>query len=273
MKNKSSATRPASRATDGAAGALRPRVRQAGPVPRRAVGSSLAPRPRRRPPKHSGGDARLSLLAAARELFARYGYRAVSARQIARRAAVDPSLLCYYFKGKNGLYREVLAEALAPVFAAVAALGGAPGADPPSADAATSVAAPREVAGEAAEVMARVVAAYMRVLAANPWIPGLIVREVLSGTGGYRNQFVRDFPGQIAPLAIAALQRAGAAGRLRPGLDPRLALISCIGMAVMPFIGAPVLEKVFGSDFLREPERLITHTLDMVRHALQGPDA
>jgi hypothetical protein len=111
----------------------------------------------------------------------------------------------------------------------------------------------------------------MRVLAANPWIPGLIVREVLTGTGTYRTQFVRDFPSQIAPLAIDALRRAAEAGKLRPGLDPRLALVSCIGMAVMPFIGAPVLAKVFGDDLLQDPETLVAHTLDMVRHALQGP--
>jgi AcrR family transcriptional regulator len=146
------------------------------------------------------------------------------------------------------------------VFAAVAALGGAAPAAPLEAGA----------AGESAPVIERLVAAYMRVLAANPWIPGLIVREVLTGTGSYRAQFVRDFPSQVAPLAIDALRRAGAAGQLRPGLDPRLALVSCIGMAVMPFIGAPVLSKVFGDDFLREPERLVAHTLDMVRHALQA---
>ncbi len=66
------------------------------------------------------------MLAAARELFVRYGYRAVSARQIAGLAGVDPSLLSYHFNGKFGLYREVLGMALSPVFAAVDAVADAP---------------------------------------------------------------------------------------------------------------------------------------------------
>lgn len=252
MKNKAPVRGPGRAAP----AARRGRRVQAGPVPRRAKGSGVAARSRGRPAKGSGLDTRAALLGAARELFVRYGYRAVSARQIARLAGVDPSLLAYHFSGKNGLYREVLGLALAPVFAAARSLGEP--APPPAADGA-----------DVEEPIERMLAAYMRVLAANPWIPGLIVREVLVG-GGYRAQFVRDFPSQIAPLAIEAIRSATKAGRYRAGLDPRLVLVSCIGMAVMPFLGAPVFEKLFGDGFLRDPEPYIAHTRDLLRHALQA---
>jgi len=253
MKNKA----PARGAARGTPPAARRRRVQPGPVPRRAKGSGVPPRARGRPAKGSGLDARAALLAAARELFVRYGYRAVSARQIARLAGVDPSLLAYHFSGKHGLYREVLGLALEPVFAAARSLGE------PDARATAD-------AGDGGEPIERVLAAYMRVLAANPWIPGLIVREVLVGGGGYRAQFVRDFPSQIAPLALESIRGATAAGRYRAGLDPRLVLVSCIGMAVMPFLGAPVFEKLFGDGFLRDPEPYIAHTRDMLRNALQA---
>ncbi len=43
------------------------------------------------------------LLAAARELFLRYGYRAVSSRQIGAAAGVNFAMIRYYFGGKPGL--------------------------------------------------------------------------------------------------------------------------------------------------------------------------
>ncbi|MCU0757740.1 MAG: TetR family transcriptional regulator [Steroidobacteraceae bacterium] len=229
----------------GARDAARP-----GPVPRR---SKVDGRVRGRPRKGSRGDARAALLEAARGLFSRYGYREVSARQIARAAGVNPSLLAYYFKGKYGLYGEVLARALEPVFAAAGAL-----------------VAP--VAGEPAEeAVERLVGAYMRVLAANPWIPGLILREVLAGSGPWRDAFVRDFPSRLAPPTLEAIADGIRAGRLRPGLDPRLVLVSCIALAVMPFLGAPVFSRLFGDGMVREPDALIEHTLDFIRHALRAP--
>ncbi len=90
------------------------------------------------------------------------------------------------------------------------------------------------------------------------------------GSGPYRAQFVRDFPSRIAPLAIESIRRSIEAGRLRAGLDPRLVFVSCIGMAAMPFIAAPLLERLFGREFARDPERLIGHTLEMLRHALRA---
>src|SRR5438876_4329699 len=43
-----------------------------------------------------------------RSLFLRYGYRAVSSRQIGAAAGVNFALIRYYFGGKPGLYREIL---------------------------------------------------------------------------------------------------------------------------------------------------------------------
>jgi AcrR family transcriptional regulator len=42
------------------------------------------------------------LLTAARELFLRYGYRAVSSRQISGAAGANVAMIRYYFGGKPG---------------------------------------------------------------------------------------------------------------------------------------------------------------------------
>src|ERR1700751_4144714 len=70
-------------------------------------------RGRGRPPAGSVGNVRERLLHAARELFLRYGYRAVSSRQIGAAAGVNFAMIRYYFGGKPGLYREIL-RALMP---------------------------------------------------------------------------------------------------------------------------------------------------------------
>jgi AcrR family transcriptional regulator len=204
-----------------------------------------APRPRGRPRKASAPDARALLLGCARELFVKYGYRAVSGRQIAKRAGVNPALVSYYFEGKYGLYREVLQEALAPLFAILQ----------------------EEASGEAATL--GLVSNYMRMLAANPWIAGLVLREVLAPNGPWRSQFIDDFPARIAPRAAAAIQHAIDSGQFRSDLDPKLATFSCISLAVMPFLAAPILGPVFGIDPLgRDTERVIEHTMQVLRAGL-----
>jgi AcrR family transcriptional regulator len=57
-------------------------------------------RGRGRPRAASAGNVRERLLHAARELFLRYGYRAVSSRQIGAAAGVNFAMIRYYFGGK-----------------------------------------------------------------------------------------------------------------------------------------------------------------------------
>src|SRR5215468_1487809 len=71
-------------------------------------------RGRGRPRGASTGNVRERLLHAARDLFLRYGYRAVSSRQIGAAAGVNFAMIRYYFGGKPGLYREILQGLLPP---------------------------------------------------------------------------------------------------------------------------------------------------------------
>ncbi|NTV73411.1 MAG: TetR/AcrR family transcriptional regulator [Holophaga sp.] len=58
-------------------------------------------------------DTRDSLLDAALACFAKYGYDATSIRLIASLAGKNSSLISYYFKSKEGLYRDVFKRMLA----------------------------------------------------------------------------------------------------------------------------------------------------------------
>ena len=58
----------------------------------------------------SRGDAtRQKLVDAAVQLFATVGYNAVSTREIAQAAGVNPAAIGFHFKGKQGLYAVVIA--------------------------------------------------------------------------------------------------------------------------------------------------------------------
>ena len=91
--------------------------------------SGVAPedRSRRRRGRPKRGDARSGrdrIVAAAEEEFSQVGFEASSFRSIARRAAVDPSLVHHYFADKSELVVEVLRLPVNPVQLLAEALQG-----------------------------------------------------------------------------------------------------------------------------------------------------
>lgn len=169
---------------------------------------------------------RAALLDAAGALFARHGYTAVPLRRIARAAGVTPAMVHYYFGDKQGLYDAMLEDALTRLLARV-----------------RRVTAGGVAPGQEVEALLGVL---VETLGSEPWIPQLVVREVLFEEGRFRERFVRGYASQIAELLPGLVRREIAAGRFRGDLDPVLAFVSLVGMTVFPFAGRPVLERVLG---------------------------
>lgn len=75
------------------------------------MGKTGTKRKKQGQPGPSGsGDARQTLIRAAKKLFARKGLSATTIRDIAMEANLNSSLISYYFKGKTGLYKACLEE-------------------------------------------------------------------------------------------------------------------------------------------------------------------
>jgi TetR/AcrR family transcriptional regulator len=197
----------------------------------------------RSPGRPPGGDAavRDALLETARGLFLRRGFASVTIRQIAAAAGSSPATIHYHFGDKLGLYRAMLQAAIAPV---VEVLQGLDDTTP------------------AVEVhLEDVLGLYGRMLAANPWVPALIVQEVLTEDGPFREQFIEQFAGRLAPLLVAVIRREQAAGTVRADVDPRLAALSAISLTVFPFLALPVAGRVLGVSVDGEAAaRLTAHT-------------
>lgn len=187
-----------------------------------------APR-KRSPGRPSGeaGDQRAALLDAARHGFARDGYAGASLRGIAQIAHVSPALPAYYFGDKMGLLTAVLEERVAPLVQSLATAVGA--------------AAPDPVA-----MLEAFVHAYTRTAARNPWLPQLIVREVLNDQGVLRDLFARRFAQGMTSMLADLIRRGQAAGSLRRDLDPAKVVMSLISLSVFPFIARPLVTDTLG---------------------------
>jgi TetR/AcrR family transcriptional regulator len=216
--------------------------------------AAKAPRRRtRRPGRPPGGDAavREALLETARKLFLARGFASVTIRQIATAAGSSPATIHYHFGDKLGLYRAMLDAVIEPVAAMLERLGSA--------------------SREAQVDLAEIIGLYTRLLAANPWLPALVVQEVLSEGGRFREQFIEHFAGRFAPLLVDILRREQSGGRIRADVDPRLAALSAISLTIFPFLALPVASRVLGvtvdGDAL---ERLTAHTTRVLMDGLSN---
>ena len=195
---------------------------------------------------------REALLETARNLFLTRGFASVTIRQIAAAAGSSPATIHYHFGDKLGLYRAMLAEAFEPVAEALQRLGSA---------------------SRTADIdVAEVIRLYTRMLAANPWVPPLIVQEVLTEGGQFRELFIEQFAGRLAPLLVAIFGREQARGIVREDLDPRLAALSAISLTVFPFLALPVTSRVLGLSVEGEAlERLTAHTTRVLLEGILAP--
>jgi AcrR family transcriptional regulator len=205
------------------------------PAPKRRSRPRRVGRPRARA---SAADVRADLLAAARAAFSSRGYAAVSLRDVAKQAGTTAAMVHYYFGDKDGLFAALLESALTGVLERV-----------------RSGLAERAKSGVSAAPLDFFFDVAQEALGATPWIPQLILREVLTEGAPFRERFVESYARPMSQLLRGALLVEIGAGRLRADLDVDLALTSLLGMAAFPFIAQPVLQRTLGlpydADFRR----------------------
>ena len=202
----------------------------------------------RRPGRPSDDPAiRDRMLEIALHEFSAHGFRGVSVTAIAKQAGATPAMIHYYFDSKQGLYEAVLEHALGPILQRLQeATGHPPG---------------------VGDLLPRFVHDYMRLLADNPQVPSLIVRDVLTPGGQMRDTFIQGFAGRGGRGLRDLVRRAQDLGALRADLDPDHTALSLLSMAVFPFVGRPVAGQVL--DYSIEPGRigeLADHTLRIFYH-------
>ncbi|MDH5835505.1 TetR/AcrR family transcriptional regulator [Luteimonas kalidii] len=230
-------------------------VRKAPPA---ALGSAPVPSSPAAPPRGRGrprGDApdlRASLLDAALASYVRHGIAGATLRHIAAEGGVTPALLHYYFTDAAGLREAVIAERLMPVFTDIRdTLLGMPDAS-------------------LREVLTAFVDGICATIARHPWLPPLWIREVVSEGGSLRDLLVTRLAPQIATVLADRFAQEQAAGRLNPALDPRLLMVSLVGLTLFPAAGTPIWRQIFASDELGI-EDIRRHALALIERGLELP--
>jgi TetR/AcrR family transcriptional regulator len=186
------------------------------------------------------------LLDACRELCIDVGLDAASTKTIAARAGVNPAMINYYFGGKEALSQAMMRDAIAPVLDEIESAAG-------------RVPMP---------TLERFVEGYMRTLAEHPWLPRLVVREVLPANGRFRELFMQELVGpatRLLPKLVVAEQEAG---RIDAELDSRHLILSIMSLAIFPFLAAPIVEAALGIRMSEKGgiDRVVEHTLEFLRH-------
>jgi len=211
---------------------------------------TTSPRPRRSPgrPAKARGDQRDRLLEVALTLFSRNGVAGTPLSAIARRARVTPALMHYYFGNREQLLDALMDERIAPLVMKVGLQLAQAGGDP-------------------AGLVRAFVTQMMTMLAENPWLPPLWVREVLTDSGALRERLLKRIAPQIAPMLAKRFADAKAHGALNPGLDPKLTVVSLIGLTLFPLAAQSIWRRLLDAEDI-DTQTLIDHTLALLGSGL-----
>ncbi len=226
-------------------------------MPKPPKPSPTTPRRRGRPTASTGpgrdNDARVHLLDVALRLFAEQGIAATPLSLIARKAKVTPALLHYYFGSKDKLVDAIVDERLQPLSAALG----------------------QRLAGDDRDLRGAVedfVSTMLELLSANPWFPQLWLREVLNEGGLLRKRLIERVAPLVAHRVREVVQQAQHHGQINPDIDPRLLMVSLIGLTVFPLAAQPIWRAIYPCDDITT-EVLRRHVLALVLRGLELPDA
>jgi AcrR family transcriptional regulator len=193
------------------------------------------------------------VLDAALATFAAEGITATSLKAIASRAGVTPALVHYYFGSKDALQAAVVEERFMPVAASLRGVLGAPG-------------------QETRELIAGFVGGVHALVERFPWLPVIWVREILTEGGALRETMLSRIAPMVPQALAARFAQAQAGGDINRGLDPRLLVVSLVGLTLFPLAAEGLWRRMFPDAGL-DHERLRQHTLALLDCGLENRDA
>ena len=212
----------------------------------------MTSRTTRRGPGRPQADAerRERALDAALACYVRRGIGATTLRDIAGEADCTPALLHYYFGDAAGLQAAVIEARLMPVFADVRdTLLGMP-------DASLKT------------VLTAFVDHICALIERHPWMPALWIREVVSEGGALRDLMLTRLAPEISAVLVQRIAAEQVAGRLNAALDPRLLMVSLVGLTLFPAAGLPIWQQLFADAPLRV-EHIRTHARALIERGLE----
>lgn len=184
---------------------------------------------------------REALLQAARNYFSSRGFQQASLRAIAAEARVNQAMVHYYFGNKQGLYIAMLSETVAPLIDELESLNAQ---------------------GAGRDALLAFLDRYAQTLLKEPWLPNLVVREVMFQEGEVRDDFIARFASRASRSLRGLLERDLNSGELPPHIDPAFGALGVLSLVLFPFIAQPAVERTFNLTIdERFVEQLTRHTV------------
>jgi AcrR family transcriptional regulator len=190
------------------------------------------------------------ILEAARKVFIKKGLEGARMQEIADEAGINKALLHYYFRSKEKLFNHIFETAINGIFDDV-----------------------NESIHEEGDVFVFIetfVDNYLTILQKNPFIPNFIFNEINSHPeriNQFSNKIKLNIPG------FKHMVEKNIAQKKISAVSPEHLLIDMLGMCVFPYVGRPLLEKVFFDDhpagaenFLYERKQHIISFLKIALH-------
>ena len=99
----------------------------------------------------------------------------------------------------------------------------------------------------------------------NPWLPSLWLREIISEGGQLRSRLLKNLPLEHVGHLLRNVAAAQERGELSSGVEPRLALLSVLGLTMLPLATMrvwnqiPLLKGITREDIARHAEALLVN--------------
>lgn len=175
------------------------------------------------------------IIEAARKVFMQKGYAATRTRDIAEEAGINLALLNYYFRSKEKLFHQVMAEKLQQMAGVILPIVN-------------------NDALSLEEKIETLIGKYIDLLLENPDLPIFILSEIRADPERFKE----------AIQVLKILKDSSLVRQLRdkrPDVEPRQFIVSVLGMTIFPFIAKPILflDNLDFNKLMKERKRLVTN--------------
>ena len=194
------------------------------------------------------------ILETAKKHFVQKGFTATRTQEIADEAGINKAMLHYYFRSKEKLYQEIIAQTMGEII-------------PKFANALSSE-------GDFWDHVDNLVGIYIKTLSENPHIPIFIMSELSQKKESFINEIKKHASFFMAIQSfVIQMNMEMESGRIR-SIPPAQLLLNIISMAVFPFMAKPIFNTIWNaseedfSELMKERKQII---MDFLRAALR-PD-
>lgn len=174
---------------------------------------------------------REALLRAGSELFAARGFDGATVELIARKARINKAMIHYYFGGKEGLYKAILAATFIPAIEQLRGL--------------------RRAGRPAGELLGEFIAIFGEINEQNPLFSTMVLREILSG-GKHFDEETKGYFLNIYSHLREIIEGGVRDGTFRP-VHPLLTHLGLIGSLVHFFAIAPFRDRLIAEGRIPSP--------------------